>query len=312
MFLRKLGVNRNFVEPLFPEELAKLSQQLTPEQIRHNEVVKQLYDKNHFFSYKHGAPVYIEPDILYNVAGRQVHHTPDPYSSMEVRNTNFHVTGFNKTPWADWDWPSDEHLADSKSVTVGNLNDVYGLVDEFVNRNKAKARLYLTPKGVHAAILSHRMTPQEFYDANLFDQLRPDGMYKELALKGKPVPNPEKIYDTDLRQRVQQYFIQQPTFNVRVSPKDRPGDPIGDFVGFRLGELGDAMPDPENLRLVDRYHDQAIKRSLANASYDPIVEASKVLGNQLAGLPSTFRDPIEQMLDAYLSSDVRAVRPGTL
>lgn len=327
MSLGKLKVNFNEVEPIFKQEIIKPVKALRPEQVVHNNIVKGMYEQDYYAKLKAGAPLFIEPEIMYSLAGQRFHGAPaapdnrrlfgvaDGLANVHqreaaaqdirnqiiqppgIRDTHvFHVAGFNNTPWADWDWPSDAHHG--KSVTVGNLNDIYGLLDEFTAKNNALARVYLTPKGAHAAILSHRMGPVEFNERGLFDQLNPDEYYKEIAIKGKDAP----------KRFMEQGFIQQPVFNVRVSPKKRPGDPVGDFVAYELGTIGSGRPHPENLRQVERYHDHAVARSLLHANYDPTVEASKVLGNQLAGLPSKFRDPIEQALDAYLSGNTIALK----
>lgn len=287
-----LKVNRNIVSPLFAEELANSSNVLPPELIRHNQIARDMYDYDYYNRFKHGGHFFLEPEVVYTLGGQRNMVLPDPYSSPELRFHNFHVSGFTNTPWADWDWPSDAH--EGKSVTVSNLNDIYGIVDEFTGRNNARARVYLTPKGAHAAIISHRATPQQFQDSGLFDQLNVDKNYQEIAVQGKSAP----------QEYLDKGFVPQSAFNVRVSQKDRPGDPIQDFVGFYLGDVGNAIPDPENLRLVNKYHDEAIRRALVDKNINAAKEAAAVLeqGNHLAGLPLKFREPVEMALDSLLKA----------
>lgn len=290
-----LKVNQNVVTPIFDDFIQHAIRSGSPKIARHNKSVLDASDSNAFWAQRNSPKLYLEPTVTYGVGGKltpieqqgglikSIENFFRPHTGQRYRRDVFDVIGRTDVPMGDWDWPDDIHSAGS--VTVNNLNDAYGLLTDVAGKHNQTWDLYLTPGGVRADLMSHRMTPNEFADAGLFDELRIDPMYAQLSQTVNEYPELEG-------------YISQPLFNTRVSQKPRPGD----FVAFRLGQVGNAPINPYNKRIIDTYHVGGIQRALLNSQTNPYEDAAKLFSVQSAGLPSSFVDAAQQQLDYYLSN----------
>lgn len=291
-----LKVNQNIITPLFDDILQKTMRTGAPDIVRHNKQVIDASDSGAFWNKQNGPSLYLEPSVTYNVGGK-VKLVEDNDNTLlstlkgffqddtlpEYERSTFQVIGRSDVPMGDWDWPDNIH--DTRSVTVNNLNDAYELIKDVAGKRNQTWDVYLTPGGVRADLMSHRMTPQQFADAGLFDELHIDPLYAQLSQSPASYP--------DLSD-----YKQINTFNTRVSQKPRPND----FVAYRLGRIGNAPINPYNKRIIDTYHINGIQKALANSDTNPYESVATLLSQQATGLPSSFISPVEQQLDQFIAN----------
>jgi hypothetical protein len=278
--------------------LSVANRQLPQELIKHNDGVLNASDAGRFLNWQSSPPLYIEPTVTYNSAGKKTEIIPNQEESLwdtikgffaddkpiEYQRDNFHVVGRRDVPMGDWDWDSPSHSGDS--VTISNLNNAYELIKDVAGKYNQTWDIYLTPGGVRADLMSHRMTPEQFTAAGLFDEMRIDPMYAKISTQPRRYQN---VVDN---------YVDLPVFNTRVSQKPRPGD----FVSYKLGTIGDAPINPYNKRIIDKYHVGGVQRALLNSPTNPYEDAANLLAEQSNGLPSSFLSPVQQELDYFIAN----------
>jgi hypothetical protein len=171
----------------------------------------------------------VEPGVEFHC-----HAQPSPHGYYQ-----YEYGLFGHILCADFDWPDSGHLSDL-SITVKTATEVLNTL----RRIGGTWRLYITPGGMRAFLVSEKITVQEMEEGKAFFQ------YKEL--------NADPLYWGF----TQSYHKK---WGFRLVPKlGRHYDWIAEFLEV-VGDPADA--DPELVRLVETYHDQQI---ITNRGYEEL------------------------------------------
>lgn len=177
---------------------------------------------------------------------------------------------FGNIPMQDWDFPDAIHP--NAAVTVRHLGDAYAsLVKRTTDNANERWRMYLTPGGIRAWNLTDQVTPTQQNTAREYrDSMNSDPLYAMFSER-------ENVWSS------------------RISAKNRPDD----FVAYPIAEVGNGLPNPQNLNLVQRYHDIPIIENRAASqlpAYGLPQSGVELLERQMQTLPRKVQPAIEKVL----------------
>lgn len=191
------------------------------------------------------------------------------------------------TPMADWDLPGPDHA--TANVTVQNLGDVEEIAREYVRRHpSSQLRLYQTPGGFRAWELGERMTPSQF--GSRFNELNVDPDYA--LLTGNSIDRISEWQSPSTSK--ESVPFDPPGFRSRISHKPGRVDWVAQPLVTIAGK--ESLADPRSRFLVNRLHDQPIRRAYLNDTDRPGISsaAMQALARQLPTASSSLRRRLKE------------------
>lgn len=178
---------------------------------------------------------------------------------------------FGNVPMQDWDFPDAIHH--DNSVTIRHLGDALDSMAERVSDNpNERWKMYLTPGGVRAW--------------NLTDQISPT--QNETAIRYANSMQSDPLYARFSREK--------DVWSSRISAKNRPDD----FIAYPIAHVGTGLPNPQNVDLVNRYHDNPIieNRYISNVSGGGLPRSGlELLERQIQTVPRKTKPYFENLLN---------------